>query len=110
MPARLDDDGHTLTLDLHGETVDSAERLIRQALRLAAERGRNRLTVVHGVSTSDSRYRNHTIRHRLYDLLDDGALPHVTDAFRLEGQCLLGLAPALKRDPARITLRDLVGR
>ena len=110
MPARLDDDGHTLTLDLHGETVDSAEHLIRQTLRLAAERGRSRVTVVHGVSTSDSRYRNHTIRHRLYDLLDNGALPHVTDAFRLEGQCLLGLPPSLKSDSRRIVLRDIAGR
>lgn len=110
MPARLQDDGRTVTLDLHGVTVNEAERLIRQTVRLAAERGRSRVTVVHGVSTSDPRYRNHTIRHRLYDLLDDGALPEVADAFRLEGSCLLGLAPVTTADGRRLTLRDVADR
>ena len=109
MLPRLLDDGHTVTLDLHGTTVDDAERLIRQTVRLAAERGRSRVTVVHGASTSSRQYRNRTIRHVLYDLLDDGALGDVTDAFRLEGSCLLGLAPARTADPQRLTLGDVSG-
>ena len=110
MPPRLNDDGHTVTLDLHGATVDDAERLIRRTVRLAAERGRSRLTVVHGASTSDSRYRNRTIRHALYDLLDAGALADVTDAIRLEGSCLLGLALAPQTDPQRLSIGDIAGR
>ena len=103
----LRDDGHEVTLDLHGATVDEAERLIRRTARLAAGRGRSRLTVVHGTSTSSRLYRNRTIRHALYELLDGGALaPHVTDALRLEGYCLLGLAPG-PTDPRRLSIRDV---
>lgn len=106
MPFRLHDDGQAVTLDLHGATVNEAEGLIRRTVRLAATRGRSRLTVIHGASTSDRRYRNRTIRHTLYDLLDDGALDEVTSEFRNEGSCLLGLAAAAN-DPRRITRADV---
>jgi hypothetical protein len=109
MPLRLHDDGHSVTLDLHGVTVSEAEQLIQRTARLAAARGRGRLTVIHGASTSDRRYRNRTIRHALYDLLDDGALPDVTSELRNEGSCLLGLAAAA-HDPRRLTLADVRGR
>lgn len=109
MPLRLHDDGHAVRLDLHGATVAEAEQLIRRTVRLAAARGRDRLTVIHGASTSDRRYRNRTIRHTLYDLLDEGALPDVTSELRNEGSCLLGLAAAA-RDPRRLTLADVRGR
>lgn len=106
MPLRLNDDGNAVTLDLHGVTVDDAERLIQRTARIAASRGRGRLTVIHGASTSDIRYRNRTIRHALYDLLDSGALEDVTSDFRNEGSCLLGLA-AGPSDSRRITLADI---
>ncbi len=105
---RLQDDGHTVTLDLHGVRVDEAERFIRRAAALAADRGRHRLTVIHGASTSSELYRNRTIRHRLYDLLDDGALDvWVTSELRLDGSALLGLDTARPSDPRRLTLRDI---
>lgn len=109
MPApRLSDNGHTVSLDLHGVPVHEAERLIERAARLAAERGRGRLTVVHGASTSSPLYRNRTIRHALYDLLDGGALgAYVTDAVRLEGSTLLALAPSGGSDPRPLSLADL---
>jgi hypothetical protein len=107
MTPRLHDDGNEVTLDLHGVTVDEAERMIRRAVSLAAARGRNRLTVVHGTSTSSRLYRNRTIRHALYDLLDTGALGDVTSNFRQEGSCLLGLAAAPTRDSRPLTLADL---
>lgn len=112
MPApTLHDDGQSVTLDLHGATVDEAERLIRRAVHLAAERGRHRLTVVHGASTSSRLYQNRTVRHALYALLDEGALsPPVTDAFRLEGSCLLGLPPAPTTDARRLSIRDVLAR
>lgn len=106
---RLHDDGHDVTLDLHGTTVDEAERLIRRTASLAAARGRSRLTVVHGASTSSRLYRNRTIRHALYDLLDRGALPDVTSEFRSEGSCLLGLAATADRDARRLSLSDVRG-
>jgi DNA-nicking Smr family endonuclease len=107
MTPKLRDDGHEVTLDLHGATVDEAERLIRSTAALAAARGRSRLTVVHGTSTSSRLYRNRTIRHALYELLDGGALPEVTSEFRSEGSCLLGLDAAADRDERRLSLSDI---
>ena len=105
---RLSDDGRSVTLDLHGARIVDAERMILDAVRLAASRGRDRLTVVHGASTSSALYRNRTVRHALYDLLDDGALDEwVTDEVRFEGSTLLGFAPSGRPDPRRITLADL---
>lgn len=105
---RLSDNGHTVSLDLHGVPVHEAERLIERTARLAAERGRSRLTVIHGASTSSPLYRNRTIRHALYDLLDDGVLdPYVTDAVRLEGSTLLALAPSGTSDRRPISHADL---
>ena len=104
----ISDDGRAVTLDLHGARVDDAERMIRDAVRLAAVRGRDRLTIVHGASTSSALYRNRTVRHTLYDLLDDGALDEwVTDEVRFEGSTLLGLAASGRSDARRITLADL---
>jgi hypothetical protein len=107
MTPSIRDDGHEVTLDLHGVPVDEAERLIRCTVGLAAARGRGRLTVVHGASTSSRLYRNRTIRHALYDLLDAGALAGVTSDFRREGSCLLGLDAAPAPDPRRLTLADI---
>jgi hypothetical protein len=87
--------------------VDEAEAMIRKATRLAAARGRSRLTVVHGASTSSRLFRNRTVRHALYDLLDDGALPDVTSDLRRDGDCLLGLAAASPTDPRRLTIHDV---
>lgn len=109
MPSpRLSDDGQTVTLDLHGARVSEAERLIRRTVSLAAGRGRHRLTVVHGASTSDDLYRNRTIRHALYDLLDRGALDAwVTDAVRLDGSTVLALPVSSAPDPQRLSILDI---
>ncbi len=103
---RLTDDGQTVTLDLHGATVADAEAMIRRAARLAADRGRSRLTVIHGTSTSSRLDRNRTIKHVLYDLLDAGALPDVTSDFRGDGSTALGL-DAGRPNPQRLTLADV---
>ena len=106
---RLQDDGHTVTLDLHGVRVDEAERFILRTAALAAGRGRHRLTVIHGASTSSELYRNRTIRHRLYDLLDAGDLDAwVTSELRLDGSTLLGLDGARASDPTPLTPRDIM--
>ena len=106
---RLDDDGRTITLDVHGVTVEEAMRLVRATIRKAARRGRARVRVIHGSSTSSKRYRNRTIRHALHDLLDAGALaPHVTSAWRAEDYLLLSLDATAASDPARLTLRDVL--
>ena len=107
MPS-LHDDGRTVTLDLHGSTVHEAEDLLYTTLREAARRGRGQVTVIHGTSTSDARYRNRTIKHALYDLLDQGVLPAVTGALRQEGRTVLSLDVTATRDPTPLRLRDVL--
>jgi len=104
---RLDDDGHAVTLDLHGARVDDAERLVRAVVREAARRGRTVLRVVHGHSTTDPAGGSRTIKTMLLGLLDGGALaPDVTSALRSEGHVLLGLAPSMRPAPGRLRLAD----
>lgn len=105
---RLSDDGHTVTLDLHGARVEEALALVRRTAALAARRGRATLRVVHGQSTSDALARNRTIKHALSDLLDgDGLAGVVIQAVRFDGHALLGLAAAPRRDPTPIRLADV---
>jgi hypothetical protein len=105
------DDGATVTLDLHGATVDEGLHLVRRAAALAAKRGRGSLRVVHGTSTSDPRARNRTLKHALHGLLDDGGLPEARGDYRHEGHTLialgLGLDLGARRDPTPIRLPDL---
>ena len=108
MRPRLSDDGRTVTLDLHGARVDEAVGLLHRTARLAAERGRVTLRVVHGASTSGAHPR--TIRGALHALLVDGALaPDVTGAVRFEGHALLSLRAAPRPDPTPLRLLDVMG-
>ncbi len=74
----LDDDGQTVTLDLHGATVDEALGLARRVVAAAARRGRRNVRIIHGRSTSDRPTRDRTIKQALHDLLDRGALDVTT--------------------------------
>ncbi|WP_457651365.1 Smr/MutS family protein [Rhodocaloribacter sp.] len=106
---RLEDDGRTVTLDVHGTTVEEAVRVVRATLREAVRRGRDRVRVIHGSSTSSALYRNRTIRHALYELLDAGALDaHVTSAWRTDDYLLLSLDVTVAPDPTRLTLRNVL--
>ncbi|MEM1043894.1 MAG: Smr/MutS family protein [Bacteroidota bacterium] len=104
---RLDDNGTTVTLDLHGATVDDALGLVLRTAALAARRGRATLRVVHGSSTSDALARNHTIKHALHDLLDDGDLPDAQGDVRFEGETLISLPLASSSSPSPIRLLDV---
>ena len=104
---RLDDDGHAVTLDLHGARVADAERLAHDVVLEAARRGRSTLRIVHGHSTTDPLGGSRTIKTALLDLLDRGAFgPHVVSALRSEGHVLVGLAPAMRPAPGRLRLSD----
>lgn len=107
MPS-LQDDGQTVTLDLHGSTVDEAIRLTQATLREATRRGRSRVTLIHGTSTSDPRYRNRTIKHELYALLERGGLEAaVTSTWRGEGRLVLSLDVGPSQDATPIRLMDV---
>jgi DNA-nicking Smr family endonuclease len=104
MPA-LRDDGHTVTLDLHGATVREAERLTDTTLRLAAARGRSSVKLIHGASTSSREYRNRTIKHAVQDLAEMHS--SVTGVLRAGGYLTCSLDVTTRRDPASLSLRDV---
>lgn len=107
MPS-LQDDGQAVTLDLHGATVDEAIRLAQATLREATGRGRTQVTLIHGTSTSDPRYRNRTIKHELYNLLESDRLAGaVTNAWRGEGRLILSLNVSANQDATPIRLVDV---
>lgn len=109
---RLDDDGHAVTLDLHGARVDEAERLARAVVAEAARRGRGTLRIVHGHSTTAADGGgplggSRTIKTALLNGLDRGAFgSDVVSALRSEGHVLLGLAPAPRPAAGRLRLGD----
>lgn len=106
---RLTDTGRAVTLDLHGATVDDGLDLARRVVRIASERGRSSVRIVHGASTSSRAYRNRTLKHALHRLADDGDWPaRVTSALRRDGEIVLGLPLGARTDPTRITLADVL--
>ena len=109
MPApHLTDDGRTVTLDLHGTPVETAERLVRRLVREAHRRGRSSLQIIHGASTSSPLFRNRTIKHAVYALVEQPDLQaFIADVWRTESVLLLGLNLAQEQDPRPLRLSDL---
>ncbi|NBC16810.1 MAG: hypothetical protein GVY18_05765 [Bacteroidetes bacterium] len=102
----LHDDGHTVTLDLHGATVEEALRLVMRVVLEAEHRGRSTLKVIHGHSTSGGRRR--TIKQALHDELDAGGLAHYGPrVFRAHGHLLLSLDATASVDSSRIRMTDV---
>ncbi len=104
---RLDDDGQSVTLDLHGARVADALALARSAVAQAADHGRRTIRLVHGTSTAD-RGAERTIKGALHRALDDGEFDGVVaSSFRGESTLTLGLDPAPSPLPGRLRLADL---
>lgn len=104
---QLDDDGRIVTLDLHGATVEEAIDLTYRTLRLAEERGRTRLKLVHGSSTTNGGARR-TIKSALHTLLDRGELgAHATNVIRSQNTLVLALDLTAPGDSTPIRLRDV---
>lgn len=103
---QLDDDGNIVTLDLHGATVDEAIDLTFRTLRLAEDRGRTRLKLIHGSSTTGTNRR--TIKSALHDLLDRGELGrHATNVIRSQDTLVLALDLTATSDPTPIQLHEV---
>lgn len=106
-PPQLDDDGRIVTLDLHGATVEEAIDMTYRTLRLAEQRGRTRLKIVHGSSTTGDG-RGRTIKSALHDLLDRGDLgSHATNVIRSQNTLVLALDLTASGDTTPIRLRDV---
>ena len=100
------DDGTTVTLDLHGLTVDDAIDVAYATLRLAQDRGRAQLKVIHGQSTSRGGRR--TIKSELHTLLNRGALgSNGANVIRRSGHFVLSLDLTARRRARRIRLQDV---
>lgn len=104
---QLNDDGTTVTLDLHGLSVEEALDLTYSTLRLAEDRGRNRLTLIHGSSTTQGP-QDRTIKSALHDRLDRGDLAvHATSVLRSKDTLTLMLDLTAPSDPTPIELREV---
>ena len=104
---QLDDDGTIVTLDLHGLSVDEAVDVTYSTLRLAEDRGRNRLKVIHGSSTTQGP-QSRTIKSALHDLLDRGGLAsHATDVIRSRDTLTVVLDLTARSDPTSIQLQEV---
>ena len=104
----LDDDGESVTLDLHGATVHEALVLTRDVLRVADRRGRAEVTLVHGHSTSDVQGHSRTIKNELRRLVERGDFDHVVRGVRRDrGRLVLKLNLTGRSNPKRLQLQDL---
>jgi hypothetical protein len=104
---QLNDDGRVVTLDLHGATVEEALDLTYRTLRLAEERGRAQLKLIHGSSTTVGGNRR-TIKRALHERLDRGDLgAHATNVIRSQNALVLALDLTANTDSTRIRLRDV---
>lgn len=104
---RLDDDGQSVSLDLHGVRVADALDFAVSVVVQAARHGRHTVRLIHGTSTADLGV-DRTIKGALHDALDSGVFDrHVTSSFRGEGMLTLGIAPAPSPRRDRIRLADL---
>jgi len=104
---QLEDDGRVVTLDLHGATVEEAIDLTYRTLRMAEDRGRSRLKLIHGSSTTQAGHKR-TIKQALHALLDGGDLgAHATNVLRSRDSLVLGLDVTRSSDPTPIRLRDV---
>jgi activator of 2-hydroxyglutaryl-CoA dehydratase len=102
----LTDDGSSVTLDLHGATVDEALDLTYRTLREAEERGRLTLKVIHGSSTTGPGRR--TIKKALHEQLDQGTLgAHAFDVVRSQDYLVFSLDVTASTDPSLIQLSDV---
>ncbi|PEN12907.1 hypothetical protein CRI94_12960 [Longibacter salinarum] len=103
---KIKDDGSMVTLDLHGLRVDDAIEVTYDTLRLAQDRGRASLKVIHGSSTSGAGRR--TIKSALYRLLDRGMLVggHV-HVMKQRSYFTLSLDLTASTDPTPIRLLDV---
>lgn len=105
----LHDDGSSVTLDLHGATVEEALDLARASIREAARRGRQTVKLIHGASTSSTLYRNRTIKHELQSLIESGETSRfISTQWQGEGYLLLGIVTSGSGNPARIRLEDVM--
>ena len=109
-PYRFDDNGTDVTVDVHGLSVNEAMGLIDRILQEAHRRGRTRVVVIHGSSSTDVGGRR-TIKTELEKQLADGAYATWVSGPRWSsdsGQCTLWLQLGPTYNPSRIRMDEVV--
>lgn len=105
----VQDDGHVVTLDLHGALVDEAIDIVYNAIREATRRGRDRVKIIHGSSTSANPSSQRTIKRALYDLIESGELSRfVQSEWRSDNFLLVSLDVTSSSNSARLRITDLL--
>jgi hypothetical protein len=103
------DDGSVVTLDLHGATVEEALDITYRTLYLAEERGRQKVKLIHGSSTSRGGSDRRTIKRELAALVDQGSLgAHATSTMKSRDYIVLALDVTVPSDPTRIQPQDVL--
>jgi len=105
--ARVDDNGMTVTLDLHGCSVQEAVAMVYRVLDEATARGRSSVKVIHGSSTSNANPSSRTIKHTLHEELDRGGFADATGVLRQPNHLTLSLDITAASDPRRIKSYDV---
>lgn len=109
-PKRITDQGSVVTLDLHGCSVEEGVYVVRRTLQEAHRRGRTKVDVIHGSSTSaHSRY-DRTIKNELLARLEGGAFRdwasgHTMDASG--GRTTFWIHLGANANPDRIRVKDV---
>ena len=109
-PRHFDDDGSVITVDLHGCSVDDALYIIRRSIQEAYHRGRTKVDVIHGGSTSTGTNRDRSIKNELQKAIDRGMLSQWTSGHASDpsgGRTAVWIKLGMNRNPARIRLRDV---
>ncbi len=108
MKASLRDDGEIVSIDLHGLNIDDAISICKKGIAEAYYRGRDKIKLIHGSSTSSLQFVNSTIKYRLYDLLQESSVQKQTSfVLKYEDYCVIGLRPDFEIDRDRITILDI---
>ena len=103
----LHDDGQTVTLDLHGATVEEALDLTTRVLSEAAHRGRSTVKLIHGHGAD--RPGRPALKPALHDAVTTGPLSHlVVSTWPAEGHLLLSLDVTAAPDSTPLRMLDLL--
>lgn len=104
--SHVSDSGETVTVDLHGLTVEAALDVARRVLAIAQQRGRSSVKLIHGSSTTDRDGQNRTIKTALTELTRAGGMRGLS-VFASTDYLIIGLPASSNRETRRITALDV---
>ncbi|MCB0717846.1 MAG: Smr/MutS family protein [Bacteroidetes bacterium] len=103
----LTDDGSTVTIDLHGLTVEAAVSVFARTIRLASERGRSTIKAIHGSSSTISPH-DQTIRNRVREYVNNDLESTIHARTLLDDYLIIGLPITHRTNSSRIKLTDVI--